>query len=174
VQYGTRVVKTAKTFLATWKPAAGVIRVVLVREDDGWRAFFGTDPEASAVDILEAAADRRALEQMNKDLKEVWGAGQQQVRNLHACVGALHINAWLHALVEAWAWGQPEEELVNRSDSPWDTEYRRPSHTDKRKALQGEVLRGEIGAVLAGPPRQGEISRAGRKAVVSGRLSVIK
>ena len=38
VQYGERVTKTYKTFLATWKPAGGLIRVVLVREDDGWVA----------------------------------------------------------------------------------------------------------------------------------------
>jgi hypothetical protein len=28
------VSKTIKTFLATWKPAGGVIRVVLVKEED--------------------------------------------------------------------------------------------------------------------------------------------
>src|SRR3954470_2607188 len=43
-QYGERVTKTCKTFLATWKPAGGVIRVVLVQEDDGWVAFFCTRP----------------------------------------------------------------------------------------------------------------------------------
>ena len=32
-QYPKTVTKTVKTFLATWKPAGGVIRVVLVRED---------------------------------------------------------------------------------------------------------------------------------------------
>src|SRR5215467_7970208 len=31
-QYGGKVVKKVKTFLATWRPAGGVIRVVLVRE----------------------------------------------------------------------------------------------------------------------------------------------
>lgn len=50
--------------------------------------------------------------------------------------------------VEAWAWGRAEEELVDRSGSPWDTEERRPSHADKRKALQGEILRGEIQATF--------------------------
>ena len=35
VQYGQRVTKTSKTFLATWRPAGGVIRVVLVKEEDG-------------------------------------------------------------------------------------------------------------------------------------------
>src|ERR1700722_8749710 len=84
VQYGETVTKTIKTFLATWHPAEGVIRVVLVKEDNGWIPFFSTKPEATAQQVLEAAADRNALEQVNKDVKEVEGAGQQQVRNVHS------------------------------------------------------------------------------------------
>jgi hypothetical protein len=151
-QYGERVTKTYKTFLATWRPAGGVIRVVLVRETRGWVAFFSTDPEASVVDILEAAADRGSLEQTFKDVKEVWGAGQQQLRNVYANVGAFNLNGWMYSTVETWAWQRSEEELTDRSRSPWDDEPRRPSHADKRKALQREVLRGEIEAVLAGRP----------------------
>jgi hypothetical protein len=116
------------------------------------KAFFCTDPGASVGDILEAAADRGAIEQTNKDVKEVGGAGQQQLRNLYANVGAFNLNAWLHTAVEAWAWERSEEELVDRSQSPWDGEPRRPSHQDKRKALRRQVLRQEIDAVLAGPP----------------------
>jgi hypothetical protein len=56
VQYGQKVVKTVKTFEATWRPAGGRIRVVIVREDNGWLAFFCTEATASVVDILEAAA----------------------------------------------------------------------------------------------------------------------
>ena len=37
-----------------------MIRVVLVQEEDGWLAFFCTDPEATAEEILEAMADRGA------------------------------------------------------------------------------------------------------------------
>jgi hypothetical protein len=44
----------------------------------------------------------------------------------------------------------PVPELVNRSASPWENEPRRPSHADKRKALQREVLRGEMGEALSG------------------------
>src|SRR5205814_3688551 len=79
-QYQQRVTKRIKTFLATWRPAGGVIRVVIVQEADGWRAFGSTDPNAAVADILEAAAGRTALEQTNKDIKEVEGAGQQQLR----------------------------------------------------------------------------------------------
>ena len=107
-------------------------------------------PESTAAEILEAAADRSALEQTNKDVKEVWGAGQQQVRNLHSNEGCFNLNLWLYSLVEAWAWDKPEEELVDRSACPWDSEPRRPSHQDKRKALQRQVLHQEIQAVLSG------------------------
>jgi hypothetical protein len=154
VQYGQKVSKTIKTFLATWHPAGGVIRVVLVQEDDGWLAFFCTKADATAQEILEAAADRNALEQTNKDVKEVWGAGQQQVRNVHSNEGCFNLNLWLYALVEAWAWERPDEELVDRSASPWDSEPRRPSHQDKCKAVQREILQAEIQEALAGRPNK--------------------
>src|SRR6185312_11836493 len=38
--YGEPAVKRSKTFLATWRPAGGLIRVVLVDEPEGWRAYF--------------------------------------------------------------------------------------------------------------------------------------
>jgi hypothetical protein len=148
VQYGRRLTKTIKTFEATWRPAGGRIRVVIVREDDGWRAYFCTDPSLAAAVILEAVADRGAIEQTFKDIKEVWGAGQQQVRNVYASLGAFTVNLVLYSVVEAWAWARGEDELVDRSRSPWDAEERRPSHADKRKALQGEILRAEIQAAL--------------------------
>jgi DDE superfamily endonuclease len=151
VQYGRAVTKTVKTFLATWRPAGGLIRVVLTREQDGWVAFFCTDPQASAAEVLEAAADRGALEQAFKDVKEVWGAGQQQVRGLASNEGCFNLNLWLYSLVEAWAWDKPQEALVDRSASPWDDAARRPSHQDKRKALQREVLRQQIQAALSEP-----------------------
>jgi len=155
VQYGRAVTKTVKSFLATWRPAGGVIRVVLVREAGGWVAFFCTDPAATAAEVLEAMADRGAIEQTNKDVKEVWGAGQQQVRNLDSSVGCFNLNLWLYSLVEAWAWHKAEEELVDRSASPWDSEPRRPSHADKRKALRRGVLRAEIEGALSGRPTKG-------------------
>jgi hypothetical protein len=148
VQYGEEVTKTIKTFLATWRPAGGLIRVVIVREEDGWLAYFCSDPAVSAEAILEAMADRGAIEQTFKDVKEVWGAGQQQVRNVYASIGAFAVNLTLYSAVEAWAWARAEAELVDRSRSPWDAEERRPSHAEKRKALQREILRAEIQAAL--------------------------
>jgi hypothetical protein len=48
----------------------------------------------------------------------------------------------------SWAWARAADALVDRSRSPWDSEERRPSHADKRKALQREILRHEIRAVV--------------------------
>ena len=96
-------------------------------------------------------ADRNSLEQTFKDEKEVWGAGQQQLRNFDANVGAWNLNLWAYTLVELWAWDQPEAELVDRSRSPWDSEPRRPSHADRRKALLRHCLREQFQQAQAGP-----------------------
>jgi hypothetical protein len=45
-RYGGKAVQRSKTLLATWRPAGGLIRVVLVEEPSGGVACFGTDPEA--------------------------------------------------------------------------------------------------------------------------------
>jgi hypothetical protein len=150
VQYGGRVVKTTKTFEATWRPASGRIRVMIVWEDDGWLAYFCTDPAMPVVAILEAMANHGAIEQLFKDVKEVWRAGQQQVRNVYASLGAFTVNLVLYSVVEVWAWARDEGVLVDRSRCPWDTEERRPSHAYKRKALQRLILREEIRAAAGG------------------------
>lgn len=146
--YGKSMVKRYKTFLATWRPAGGVIRVVLVDEPTGWVAFFATDPAATVADILGCVADRFALETTFRDCKEVVGAGQQQVRFVWASVGAFHVCLWTFTMTEAWAWGRSADRLVDRSASPWDDPTRRPSHADKRRAWRRELLGEEIQAVL--------------------------
>lgn len=144
VLYGKTVSKTFKTFLATYPPAGGLIRVVLVREEHGWVAFFCTDPKATVAQILEAIADRAAIEQDFHDLKEVHGAGQQQVRHYWANIAVYHLNLWLHTLIELWAWGQSHRQLCDRRQSPWDDAERRPSHADRRNALRRSCVQHEI------------------------------
>jgi hypothetical protein len=147
VLYGKSVTKTFKSFLATYEPVGGLIRVILVREHDGWVAFFCTDPAATVQQILEAFADRAAIEQNFHDLKEVHGAGQQQVRHYWANIAVYHLTLWLHTLIELWAWGQSHGRLCDRSQSPWDDPDRRPSHADRRNALRRNCLENLIPAV---------------------------
>ncbi|MGF1581631.1 MAG: transposase [Gemmataceae bacterium] len=94
VQYGRKKTKKVKTYLATWHPAGGGIRVVIVKEDHGWVAFCCTDPDASVQDILEVVADRWSIEQMFADIKEVHGASEQQVRGLWSNVAVWHLVLW--------------------------------------------------------------------------------
>lgn len=141
VLYGKKVTKTFKTFLATYPVVGGVIRVVLVREDADWRAYFCTDETATVEQILKAVADRSAIEQDFHDIKEVHGAGQQQVRHVFANLAVFNLNLWLHTLIELWAWKQPARKLRDRSASPWDDPERRPSHADRRNALRRECIR---------------------------------
>jgi hypothetical protein len=146
--YGAKMVKRYKTFLATWRPAGGLIRVVLVDEPTGWRAYFCTDVSASVADILTAVADRFSLEITFRDCKEIVGAGQQQVRYVWANIGAFHVCLWTFTMTEVWAWSREADELVDRSASPWDSPLRRPSHADKRRAWRRALLGEEIRAVL--------------------------
>lgn len=142
--YGKVSAKTYKTFLATYAPAGGVIRVVLVKEEHGWYAFYCTDPSASVQEILEAFADRATIEQDYHDVKEVWGSGQQQVRNIWTNLAVYNLNLWMHTLVELWAWRRSGGQLVDRGDSPWDDPERRPSHANRRKALRAQIMQGEL------------------------------
>src|SRR5258705_5922106 len=117
--YGKATAKRYKTFVATWRPAGGAIRVVLVDEPTGWVAFFCSDPSATVADILVGVANRFALEIAFRDLKDVVGAGQQQVRFVWANVGAFHLCLWTFTMTEAWAWARGEGELgAHRAASP--------------------------------------------------------
>jgi hypothetical protein len=114
---------------------------------DGW-FLFCTDVKASVGRDPSRRWPTGSLETTFRDCKEIVGAGQQQVRFVWANIGALHICLWTFTMTEAWAWGRSEEELVDRSESPWDDPNRRPSHADKRRAWRRELLVEEIRAVI--------------------------
>ena len=154
--YGEKVVKKYKTFLATYKPVGGVIRVVLVKEAHGWFPYFCTNADASVQEILEAVADRAAIEQNFHDVKEVHGAGKQQLRNYWANIAAYHVTLWWYTLIELWAWHKPHKKLSDRSASPWDDASRRPSHADRRNALRRQCVEIEFqrDGVISSMPRK--------------------
>jgi hypothetical protein len=147
--YGQTLTKLYKTLLATYRPAGGLIRVVIVLEDHDWHPFFSTDPNATAAEIIEAFADRATIEQDFHDVKEVRGAGQQQVRNIWTNLAVYRLNLWMHTSVELWSWNRPHGELCDRSRSPWDDADRRPSHADRCKALRRQIMEHELSTLAA-------------------------
>jgi DDE superfamily endonuclease len=155
---GVQVERRCKTFLATSQLVSGVIRVVLLQHTAGnWAAYLSTDPEMSVETILETVADRWAIEEHFHDVKEIWGAGQQQVRNLWSNIGCWNLCGWLYTLVELACWDEPAEKLVDRSDRPWDNPTRRPSHADRRRRIAREMLRQEFLSDLPNNPEQAKI-----------------
>jgi len=139
---GVEVTRQCKTFLATSKLVSGQIRIVIIRfEDGGWAPYFCTDTSAEVRDILEAVAARWAIEEHFKDVKEIWGAGQQQVRNVWSNIGCWNLNQWLYTLVELCSWDGAKPKLTDRGDRPWDNPQRRPSHADRRRTIARDMLR---------------------------------
>jgi hypothetical protein len=146
---GAKVTRQYKTFLATSRLVSGPIRVIILRyEDGGWAPYFCTDTSASVPDVLTAVAARWAIEEHFADVKEVWGAGQQQVRNVWSNIGCWNLNQWVYTLVELCSWDQPKSVLTDRSDRAWDNAERRPSHADRRRQIAREMLRKPILAAL--------------------------
>ncbi len=126
--------------------------MVIIKEDYGPQFLYCTNINATVREIIEAFADRSTIEQVFHDVKEVWGAGQQQVRNLWSNIGCWHLNLWMFTLTELWAWPLKTKQLTQRDDSPWDTADRRSSHADKRKALQTQCLLNEFTPHAAATP----------------------
>ena len=118
---GVQVTRQYKTFLATSQLVSGQIRVVILCFEDGsWVPYFCTDTSAEVRDILEAVAARWAIEEHFHDVKEVWGAGQQQVRNVWSNIGCWHLNQWVYTLVELCCWDVEKSALSDRRARSWD------------------------------------------------------
>ena len=150
---GVHVTGQYKTFLATSRLISGAIRVVIVRfEDGGWAPYFCTDTSAKVEDILETVAARWAIEEHFHDVKEVWGAGQQQVRNVWSNIGCWNLNQWMVTLVELCCWDVDKSRLTDRRDRPWDNADRRPSHADRRRSISREMLEKQFQAALPPSP----------------------
>jgi len=142
---GVEVTGRYKTFLATSQVFGRVIRVVLLRHANGsWAAYASSDVNMTAEQILRIVSDRWAIEEYFHDVKEIWGAGEQQVRNLWSNIGCWHICGWLYSLVELECWDLEAEELVDRRNRPWDNPNRRPSHADKRRYIARKMLRNQF------------------------------
>jgi hypothetical protein len=147
------VTRQYKTFLATSQLVSGQIRVVILRFEDGsWAPYFCTDTSAEVRDILEAVAARWAIEEHFHDVKEVWGAGQQQVRNVWSNIGCWHLNQWVYTLVELCCWDLEKSALSDRRARSWDNPDRRPSHADRRRCISREMLEKQFLAALPRTP----------------------
>ena len=118
-QYGQVVKKRVKCFVATSKLTKGKpIKVVLIKEDEKtWVPLMSTNAEQSAVEILESYGVRFGIEEVFKDLKEVWGWGKQELRLLESNEAATAMNMVLYTMVELATWSRTHKELTDRSNA---------------------------------------------------------
>ena len=148
IRYACRGVMTegrCKTFEATSHIVGSAIRVVLLEYSQGnWAAYFSTDVSQTVEEILQSVSDRWAIEEHFHDVKEIWGAGQQQVRNVWSNIACWNLCTWLFTLVELETWDEAQEDLVDRGDRPWDNPDRRPSHADRRRQIVRKMLRNQF------------------------------
>jgi hypothetical protein len=149
-QYGQIVQKRVKSFVAASRLTKGKpIKVVLVKENDKTCVpLMSTNANMDVKEILEAYGVRFGIEEMFKDLKEVWGWGKQEVRKLETNEAVTAMNMLSFGLTELSTWDRSFSELVDRRASPWDDPDRRPSHADRRNFLRQGMLENELNAVL--------------------------
>jgi hypothetical protein len=161
ITYCCRGLKTEgryKTFVATNKVIGGQGRVVLLEHASGnWAAYISTDTTMSVEAILQIVSDRWSIEEHFHDVKEIWGAGEQQVRNVWSNIACWNLCGWMYSLVELECWDLTAEQLVDRSNRPWDNPSRRPSHADRRRRIAREMLRSELLSDLHVAPDEAKI-----------------
>jgi hypothetical protein len=144
-QYGRVVSKRVKSFVAASRLTRGKpIKVVIVKEDEKtWLPLMSSDAEVAVVEILEileSYAVRFGIEEMFKDLKDVWGWGKRELRRLESNEAATTVNMLLFGMTVLATWNRSQGELVDREDSPWDDAERRPSHADRQNFLSRTIL----------------------------------
>ena len=137
---GAEVTRQTKSSPATTMVTGGEICVVIVRFDDGnWAAYFGTGSSMTEREILQTAADRWAIRERFRTVKEIWRAGGQQIRTLWSSIGRWKLNNWLVTLIELESWELPSDELVDRSDRSSDGPDYSQSHADRRRRLMRKM-----------------------------------
>jgi len=126
---------------------------------DRLAAYFCTDTSASVADILGMVADRFSLEITFRECKQIVGRPAAGAVLVGEHRGIPHLPVDFHD-DRGVGLGRKDEELVDRSGSPWDSPSRRPSHADKRRAWRRALLGEEIRAVLRPGVTEEEIQAA--------------
>jgi nuclear transport factor 2 (NTF2) superfamily protein len=107
--------------------------------------------------FLKTVSDRWSIEEQFHDVKEIWGAGEQRVRNVWFSVGCWNLCGWFYTMVELECWDDSREQLVKREGRLWDNPDRRPSHDDRRRKIAREMLREVFLSELASTPNESKI-----------------
>jgi hypothetical protein len=168
-----------KTFQAQWYRGAGdrVGRVVIVHTEQGaisMRAFFCTDGERSALDVLTTYSGRWSIEVLFRDIKQQLGFADSSARKQAAVERVAPFVAFAYTLLVLWfadsTWMTP---LATPPVRPWYAHKRHACFADVLRAAQRVLLRIDVLdpargydnlRLLARPLRQPAATALGRAA----------
>lgn len=115
-----------------------------------WVPLMTTKLSATPEEVIETYGCRFSIEEMFKDLKEVCGLEEQEVRKLDSCIGAYWLCLLSYVFVESWSLGSEASLDYEYLRGPWDRSGRRISHSEKRKLFQQSVFRHEFSSHFPG------------------------
>ena len=140
--YGQERTIHYKELFGQWYRAAGtrLLRVIIVRVDTGsisCRVFFCTDPNRSAVQILEAYAGRWAIEVCFRELKQLLGFADSAARKRAAVERTAPFVGYVYTTLVLWfAGGVHKTALAVPPIRPWYTHKTGCSFADVLRAAQ--------------------------------------
>jgi len=164
-----------KTLVAQWYRGAGprVGRVVVVRVDDGairLRAFFCTDAERLAPDVLLTYAGRWAIEVCFKDLKQQLGFADSSARKQAAVERTAPFVGYTYAVLVLWfADGIWQTALAAPPLRPWYRHKRHASFADVLRAAQRVLAPVDVLAPARGFRNLPDIATALRQPQIPAR-----
>lgn len=148
--YGRTTTVYYKTLQAQWYRGAGdrVGRVVIVHCEQGaisMRAFFCTDGERSALDVLPTYAGRWSIEVLFRDIKQQLGFADSSARKQAAVERVAPFVAFAYTLLVLWfadtIWTTP---LAAPPIRPWYAHKRHACFADVLRAAQRVLLRIDV------------------------------
>ncbi|MGL4595490.1 MAG: transposase [Thermoguttaceae bacterium] len=132
------------TIGSIWRRSSKMVKVVSSRYRSMCECIFATKIEAMPEEVIETYGYRFSIEEMFKDMKEVCGLEEQEVRKLDSCVGAYWLCLLSYVFIESWSLESGATLQNEHHRGPWDRSGRRISHAEKRKLFHQLVFREEF------------------------------
>ena len=144
-------------FTAVWKPADGLIKVLIVHWPRAKRPryFFCTNLNRSIAFILHLVAARWAVETAFKDMKEHLGFGDYQCRRETAVSRSANLTCAALSLLTLWSLRESSQRQPELWDAvPWYPHKRYLSVLDMQEQLRAKSIQRSILSIFMGKARK--------------------
>ena len=148
--YGQEKTVYYKELVAQWYRASGtrLLRIVVVRTDAGkigYRVFFCTNPNFTAVQILETYAGRWAIEVCFRELKQLLGFADSSARKRAAVERTAPFVGYVYSTLVLWfTAGVYKTKLATPPIRPWYTHKTGYAFADVLRAAQRVLIHVDV------------------------------